>query len=100
MLRKLIAQQPTAIVKPLMAWFRGTAERRTLADMPDYLLRDIGLRRDQLPGLADEVAAGPAASAEGRPEPRPEPRPAAQVVDMTAARARKKPARPEKPMAA
>ena len=58
MSRKLIAQQPTAIVKPLMAWFRGTAERRTLADMPDYVLKDIGLRRDQLPGLADEVAAG------------------------------------------
>ena len=34
MSRKLIAHQTIDIVKPLMAWFKGAAHRRTLADMP------------------------------------------------------------------
>jgi uncharacterized protein YjiS (DUF1127 family) len=95
---KLIAYQPTDIVAPLMAWFKGATGRRTLADMPDYLLKDIGVRRDQLAGLAAGALASDAAETVVAPAPAPAHGPA-KVVPF-GPRRKGGAARPEKPMAA
>ena len=95
MSRKLIAHQPIDIVKPLMAWFKGAAHRRTLADMPEYLLKDIGLHRDEQGGVA-----GYAADATPVQTPAPEAPASAKVVPFAPSRPGGKPSRPQKPLAA
>ena len=62
---------------------------RTVADLPAYLLTDIGLRPDQIAGLADRIKA----AAET-----PLPTPLRLVVSND--RAAKAGGRPEKPLAA
>jgi uncharacterized protein YjiS (DUF1127 family) len=86
------------VMKPVAAWIRNLSGRRALADMPDYLLSDIGLRRDQIDALGawreDAAPATAAAHATARPS--------ADVVAITPAMARPgtKPTHPEKPLAA
>jgi len=81
---------PNKIIAAVRAWLRAIDDRRQLAEMPDYLLKDIGLRRDQIDagGLwRDDIA--PAAA---------KVRPSAKVVAIApvAARSADKPAAPEK----
>ena len=90
MSRKLIAHQTIDIVKPLMAWFKGAAHRRALADMPEYLLKDIGLHRDEQGGVAGYAV-------DAAPVPAPTP---AKVVPFAPSRPGGKPSRPQKPLAA
>lgn len=91
--RKLTAVVPTSIVAPILAWLRNARDRRTLADMPDYLLKDIGLRRDEIDNIGvivrEQAAPMPAQA-----------RPAATVVALPTAKSANKPSPPEKPMAA
>lgn len=95
MSRTLSPLRPTdGLMKSIAAWIRTVNARRMLADMPDYLLRDMGIRRDQIDGIGeivvlDEATPAPAIA-----------RPSAEVIDITPARASQEPQRPEKPIAA
>jgi len=65
--RNTIAAVAARLWNPVRAWLRPIDDRRQLAELPDYLLNDIGLRRDQINAVGawrDEVAVAPAA---GRP---------------------------------
>ena len=87
---------PNKIIAAVKAWLRAIDDRRQLAEMPDYLLKDIGLRRDQIDagGVWREDIAPAAASAPAR-------RPAKVVaIAPAAARPEHKPAAPEKHLAA
>lgn len=90
---------PNMIVAAIKAWLRAIEDRRHLAEMPDYLLKDIGLRRDQIDagGVWREDAA-PAPAAAPAPKEAPAGRPAKVVAIAPAAVARPadKPAAPEK----
>lgn len=83
------------LMKPIIAWIRNANDRRLLADMPDYLLKDIGLRRDQIADIGDAVIV------RDEIEPaRASFRRSAEVIDLAPEKASDKPERPEKPMAA
>jgi len=65
--RKNITAVAARLWKPVRAWLRAIDDRRALAELPDYLLKDIGLRRDQIDAGAagawrEEAAVAPAAS--------------------------------------
>jgi len=81
---------PNKIIAAVRAWLRAIDDRRHLAEMPDYLLKDIGLRRDQIDagGVWREDIAPAAAKV----------RPSAKVVAIAPAapRPEQKPAAPEK----
>ena len=81
---------PNKIIAAVRAWLRAIDDRRQLAEMPDYLLKDIGLRRDQIDagGVWREDIAPAAAKV----------RPSAKVVAIAPAapRPEHKPAAPEK----
>ncbi|MBI2584744.1 MAG: DUF1127 domain-containing protein [Rhodospirillales bacterium] len=82
---------PNKIIAAVKAWLRAIEDRRHLAEMPDYLLKDIGLRRDQIDagGVWREDIAPAAAKV----------RPSAKVVAIApaaVARPADKPAAPEK----
>ena len=85
---------PNKIIATIKAWLRAIEDRRALAEMPDYLLNDIGLRRDQIDagGLWREGTAPAPAPKEAQA------RPSAKVVAIApaAARPENKPATPEK----
>ena len=53
-LRRLFIAAVAWTVDAVARWNRRHAQRRRLGDMPDHLLRDIGLRRDQI----DAVVSG------------------------------------------
>jgi len=73
--------------QPVARWIRAANDRRTLADMPDYLLQDIGLRRDQIDGVGDAVyvadTIAPARASFRR---------SAEVIALSAGKAPNKPA--------
>lgn len=82
------------LMKSLAAWIRNVNARRMLAEMPDYLLRDMGIRRDQIDSIGeivvlDEATPAPAIA-----------RPSAEVIALTPARPTDNPQKPEKPIAA
>ena len=79
-----------AMTKALVRRFRRREAARALADLPDYLLDDIGVRRDQLAGFAGEI---------GAPAETPLPTPLRFVVDRSD-RARANAVVPENPLAA
>ncbi len=53
-LRRLFIAAVAWTVNAVARWNTRHAQRRRLSDLPDYLLRDIGLRRDQI----DAVVSG------------------------------------------
>jgi len=88
------------IIAAVKGWLRAVNDRRALAEMPDYLLSDIGLRRDQVDAATaggvwrDEAAQAPAAI-------QAKARPALKVVAAAeAARPVTKPATPKENLAA
>ncbi len=81
--------------QPIAHWFRDINDRRALADMPDYLLRDIGLSRGQI----DAALAGSLVTGNDTVTPAPA-RAAAEVVAFDRARGSADAPRPQKPMAA
>ncbi len=88
------------IIAAVNAWLRAVNDRRTLADMPDYLLKDIGLRREQVDAAIaggawrDDVAQAPAGvQAKARPA-------LTVVATAQAARPATKPAAPKENLAA
>ncbi len=58
----------TGLVKKIVGWNRKYAPQRRLENMPDYLLKDIGIERDQIDALVsgslrqDPLAQSPAGS--------------------------------------
>ena len=76
-LRRLFIAAVAWTVDAVARWNRRHRQRRRLGDLPDYLLRDIGLRRDQI----DAVVSG---SLERRPSKL---EPAAAAVRMIGDRA-------------
>ena len=76
-LRRLFIAAVAWTVDAASRWNRRHGQRRRLGDLPDYLLRDIGLRRDQI----DAVVSG---SIERRPSKL---EPAAAAVRMIGDRA-------------
>ncbi len=47
-LRRLFIAAVAWTVNAVARWNTRNAQRRRLSDLPDYLLRDIGIRRDQI----------------------------------------------------
>lgn len=58
----------TGLVKKIVGWHRKYAPQRRLENMPDYLLKDIGIRHDQVGTIVsgslsrDPLALSPAGS--------------------------------------
>ena len=58
----------TGLVKKIVGWNRKYAPQRRLENMPDYLLKDIGIERDRIDALVsgslrqDPLAQSPAGS--------------------------------------
>ncbi len=58
----------TGLVKKIIGWNREYALQRRLENMPDYLLKDIGIRRDQVGAIVsgslrrDPLSLSPAGS--------------------------------------
>ena len=44
-----------ALARPLIAWQKRLEERDRLNDMPDYLLRDLGLTRNDLGDISSSA---------------------------------------------
>ncbi len=47
-LRRLFAAPVVWLVKAVVRWNERNILRRRLQEMPDYMLKDIGIRRDQI----------------------------------------------------
>ena len=48
---RFFGQIARMLIKPFVGWNRRMTLSRDLNAMPDYLLRDIGIRREQIPAL-------------------------------------------------
>jgi len=52
MIAKFLRQAWTSVTKAIARQFRGRAVYQELSDLPDHLLEDIGVRRDQVSAVA------------------------------------------------
>ncbi len=58
-LRRLFIAAVAWTVDAVARWNTRHAQRRRLSDLPDHLLRDIGIRRDQIDVVSGRLKRGP-----------------------------------------
>ena len=58
-LAKVLGWAAQSLLKAVQGWISRNKRNRELSTMPDYLLWDIGIRRDQIPAIvAGELEIG------------------------------------------
>lgn len=95
LVRAFIAWAAGTVMEAVMEWHRRSVLRHEVSELSDHLLQDIGIRRDQIPALADgRLVRGPSALAEAATHP------SLRFLDARKPADENAPATPETPVAA